>query len=114
VAMQLISDGGEALWLEIYGSLTKELQELGRLRLYKAIALIHLDRLEEATEILNPDFVLSDVKEGELSVSHYWFRLYRGLYAKETGRAYDPQDGALAAAADAKYPLPGKLDFRMH
>ena len=114
VAMQLTADGSDALWLEIYDALSVELKELGRLRLYKAIALINLDRLEEAAQIINGDFLLSDIKEGELSVSHYWFRLYRGLYAKENGLVYDEQDKALAQAADAKYPLPKKLDFRMH
>ena len=112
--MQLTTDGGDTLWLDIYETLPKELKDLGRLRLYKAIALINLDRLEEAAEIINKDFVLSDIKEGELSVSYYWFRLYRGLYAKEKGLKYDEQDTALAQAADAKYPLPKKLDFRMH
>ena len=114
VAMQLTADGGDELWLEIYESLTEELKDLGRLRLYKAIALINLGKLEEAAQIINGDFVLSDIKEGELSGSYYWFRLYRGLYAKENGLAYDEQDEALAKAADAKYPLPKKLDFRMH
>lgn len=114
VAMQLIADGGDARWLEIYESLSEELKALGRLRLYKAIALINLDRLEEAAQIINENFDLSDIKEGELSVSYYWFRLYRGLYAKENGLVYDKQDKALAQAADAKYPLPKKLDFRMH
>ena len=114
VAMQLTADGGDALWLDIYESLSENLKDLGRLRLYKAIALINLDRLEEAAEIINKDFVLSDIKEGELSVSYYWFRLYRGLYAKENGLVYDEQDKALVLAADAKYPLPQKLDFRMH
>ena len=114
VAMQLTADGGDRLWLDIYEKLPENLQQLGRLRLYKAIALINLDRLEEAAKIINGDFVLSDIKEGELSVSHYWFRLYRGLYAKENGLPYDPEDKALAQAADEKYPLPKKLDFRMH
>ena len=112
--MQLTADGGDEMWLEIYESLTEELKALGRLRLYKAIALIDLDRLEEAAQIINKDFVLSDIKEGELSVSYYWFQLYRGLYAEENGLVYDAQDKALAQAADAKYPLPKKLDFRMH
>ena len=114
VAMQLTADGGDEKWLEIYETLPEELKQLGRLRLYKAIALINLDRLEEAAQIINGDVVLSDIKEGELSVSHYWFRLYRGLYAKEIGKTYDPADKMLAAAADKKYPLPRKLDFRMH
>lgn len=114
VAMQLIADGGDALWLEIYDGLPAQLQAVGRLRMYKAVAHIHLDQLEEAAKILNSDFVLSDIKEGELSVSHCWFQLYRRIYAKENGIPYDEKDTALAAAADAKYPLPKKLDFRMH
>ena len=114
VAQNLLAAGSDAQWLDIYASLPADLQNLGRLRLYKTIALINLDRLEEAAEILNENFFMSDIKEGELSVSHYWFRLYRGLYAKEMGIAYDANDKALAEAADKKYPLPKKQDFRMH
>ena len=114
VAMVLTACGEDGQWLDIYATLSADLQNLGRLRLYKAIALINLDRLEEASEIINGNFVLNDIKEGELSVSHYWFRLYRGLYAKEIGVNYDPADKALAAEADKKYPLPRKQDFRMH
>ncbi|MDD7662547.1 MAG: hypothetical protein PUJ39_07140, partial [Eubacteriales bacterium] len=69
---------------------------------------------EEAAAILNVDFVMPDVKEGELSVSYLWFELYRRLYAKETGVPYDPADEKLIRAADEKYPLPKALDFRMH
>lgn len=114
LAGQLVSDGSDALWLELAKKLPPELRDCGRLRLHEAIALLHLDRLEEAAQILNADFVMPDVKEGELSVSHYWFELYRRLYAKECGAAYDPQNEALIRAADEKYPLPKALDFRMH
>lgn len=114
VAMQLAFDGGDQLWLDIYETLPANLQNMGRLRMYKAIALMNLDRLQEATEIINPDFQLNDIKEGEMSLSHYWFKLYRSIYAKEIGKVYDENDKELIAAADAKYPLPRKLDFRMH
>ena len=113
-AAQLTADGGDEKWLEIYAALPASLQEIGRMRLYKSIALIHLDRLEEAAEIINGDFVMPDIKEGELSVSFYWFELYRRLYAKENGMAYDPDNAALIKAADEKYPLPKAVDFRMH
>ena len=82
--------------------------------LYKAVALINLGRLKEATEIINPDFIMSDIKEGELSVSQLWFELYRRLYAEEKGVEYNPDDKQLIKEADEKYPLPKKLDFRMH
>ena len=113
-AMQLTEDGGDGQWLALYDSLSPELRACGRLRLLRAVALLHLGRLEEAAEILNQAFVMPDVKEGELSVSYLWFELYRRLYAKETGVPYDPADEKLIRAADEKYPLPKALDFRMH
>lgn len=114
LAALLTTDGGDEMWLEIYTLLSDELKNTGRLRLYRAIALINLDRLEEAAEIINGDFVMSDIKEGELSVSFFWFELYRRLYAKENGIEYDPNNKELIKDADAKYPLPKKVDFRMH
>ncbi len=114
VAAQLTSDGNDSLWLEIYEALNEDLKQNGRLRLYLAVSYINLSQLEKAKEIINENFVMSDIKEGELSVSHYWFELYRRIYAKELGREYDAADKELAEQADAKYPLPKALDFRMH
>ena len=57
---------------------------------------------------------MSDIKEGELSVSHLWFELYRRIYAYENGIEYDESNDELKKNADRKYPLPKSLDFRMH
>lgn len=114
VAAQLTCDGGDALWLDIYDSLKPQLQQIGRLRFYKAVALMNLGRLAEATEIINPDFVMNDIKEGELSVSSLWFDLYHRLYAEEKGILYDKNNEQLIQEANRAYPLPKKLDFRMH
>ena len=114
VAMQLTSDGGDSIWLEIYETLSDKLKASGRLMLYKAIALMNLSRYKEASLIINESFVMSDIKEGELSVSHLWFELYRNIYAEENGLLYSPEDKELCRKADEKYPLPRKLDFRMH
>ena len=114
LAMQLTADGNDALWLEFFDTLPENLKKIGRLRLYRAIALLNLGRLDEATEIMNENFVMSDIKEGELSVSHYWFELYRRIYARETGKEYNPDDKDFIKEADKKYPLPKSVDFRMH
>lgn len=114
VAAQLTTDGGDEMWLDIFDTLCDEIKKLGRIRLYKAVALINLGRLKEATEIINPDFIMSDIKEGELSVSQLWFELYRRLYAEEKGIEYSQDNTQLIKEADEKYPLPKKLDFRMH
>ena len=99
---------------EIYDKLPEIKKEIGRLRLFRAIALLNLSRLDEAAEIINEDFVMSDIKEGELSVSHYWFELYRRIYARDIGKEYDSDNKQLITEADKKYPLPKSLDFRMH
>ena len=114
VGAQLTTDGGDELWLAIYDKLPSDIKMLGRTRLYRAVALINLNRLKEAAEIINPDFVMSDIKEGELSVSYLWFELYRRLYAEEKGMDYCSDNAQLIKEADEKYPLPKKLDFRMH
>lgn len=113
-AAQLTSDGGDELWLKRYDQLPDMLKTLGRIRLFRAIALIHTNRLEEAAEIINERFVMADIKEGELSVSQLWFDLYRRLYAMKLGAAYDEKDALLCRAADEMYPLPKAVDFRMH
>ena len=114
VGSQLTSDGGDELWLEIFNTLPDEIKSLGRIRLYRAAALINLGKLKEATEIVNADFVMSDIKEGELSISYMWFELYRRIYAEENGIEYRSDDEELKREADKKYPLPKKLDYRMH
>jgi len=114
VADQLTTDGNDDMWLSIYDTLSENMRSVERLQLYCAMALIHLDRLTEATEILNKNFTMSDIKEGEMSVSHLWFELYRRLYAKEIGKPYSKDDTSLCEEADKKYPLPKNLDFRMH
>lgn len=94
-------------WLEVFEGMPEALRNDGRLRLYKVSALMKLERIEEAVEILNESFTMDDIKEGELSISGIWFELYRKLYKKENG-VDDP------VKADEKYPLPKRLDFRMH
>lgn len=99
--------GEDARWLALFDALPDSLKKDGRLRLYRAVALMHLDRLEEAAAILNTDFVMNDIKEGELSVSAIWKMLYRRVYEKQYG-VDDPVE------AEKTFPLPVPLDFRMH
>lgn len=114
VAQQLTSDGSDEKWLEIYDSLSQDIKSSGRLRLYKAIAHINLQQYAAAAQIINKDFEMPDIKEGELSVSYLWFKLYRNIYAQETDRTYDENDKEFCKEANEKYPLPKRLDFRMH
>ena len=105
-AATIIAAGQNEKWLAYYDTLPQNLKDLGRTRLYCAIAFMNLGRFEEATKIINKDFVMYDIKEGELSVSHLWFELYEKFYEQCTGKC-DPQE------AKKEYPLPRTLDFRM-
>lgn len=90
-AMILTGCGAPAAWLSRYETLSEELQNNGRLRLYAAIAHMDCGNPDAAKQLLNESFAMTDIKEGELSISAVWAKLY----------------------GDEK-PLPKNLNFRMH
>lgn len=109
---KLYTDNGlDTEWLNVYDTLSDELRENGRLRLFKAIAHLNLGELCEAEKIVNTDFVMYDIQEGEVSISHIWRRLYKEIMRKDTGITDEEELIRLTAE---KYPLPRNLDFRMH
>ena len=78
--------------------------------MYLAFALFHVGKLEDAKKILNPNFVLNDVKEGELSLSKLWIDLHIAIIAKEDNISIEEA----SRLVNERYPLPYELDFRMH
>lgn len=85
-----------------------EMLENGRLKFYKAYCLNKLGRNVEASKIINYDFTMTDLKEGEVSVSELWYDIYGELlFGKENTTEEERIEGV-----DEKMPL-GKLDFRM-
>lgn len=106
----LTANGQDEKWLKIYQELSPTLQKKGRLKVYVALAKLHLGEPEAAAQIINPNFILSDVKEGELSLSVLWKEIHKAIVIKETGlNSVEAEKKALA-----EYPLPKELDFRMH
>ena len=98
-------------WLSVYETLDDTLKTDGRIRLYRAIALMNTGKYSAAAEIINPDFELCDIKEGELSISYIWGELYSKIIGEETGIT---DKDTLYALQEERYPLPKHLDFRMH
>lgn len=90
-AMIMTGSGADDTWLNLFMGLPEALRENGRMRLYTAIAHMHLGDTVAAKSIVNENFTMSDLKEGELSISAIWAELY--------GNAM---------------PLPDHLNFRMH
>ena len=109
-AAWLTTLGEDEKWLETYPKLSTEMQADGRLQVYTAMAFLHAGKAEEAAKIITPDFVLSDVKEGELALSKLWKDIYTAIVQKRTGLTGD----ALEREVEKAHPLPYSLDFRMH
>jgi tetratricopeptide (TPR) repeat protein len=109
-ATTLIEAGDPEGWLHMYATLDASVRADGRLRLLCARALILLNRPDEATEYLNAELHMPDIKEGDTSVSDLWFALYGALIARRTGEV---DLDRLRAAVEREYPL-GELDFRTH
>lgn len=106
----LINNNCDKLWIKIYELLPEHFRKNSRLAIYYAFALLHIGKPEDTAKIITKDFVLNDVKEGELSVSKLWQDTYMQI-CKKKGNLSDEAAKKLAAE---KYPLPYALDFRMH
>jgi hypothetical protein len=102
--------GNDKKWIETYYTLSQEMQNNGRLQVYLAIAYLHVGNAEKASTIITPDFVLNDVKEGELALSKLWSDIYSEIVGKKTGLTGKD----LKEKVEKDYPLPYSLDFRMH
>lgn len=98
-------------WLNVFESMNELLKKDGRLNLLKILSLIKVGELELAASMLTPDFTMADIKEGELSVSQIWFDLYTLIIKRDTGITDEEEVKRILLE---KYPLPKKLDFRMH
>lgn len=110
-AANLLLDAGRSQqWLELYETLTDTFKNDGRLKYACVLAFMQQERYREAADILNADFVLPDIKEGDTSVSDTWRILYKNIVKFETG---EQDDEKAAELAEKRYPL-GNLDFRIH
>lgn len=110
-AKMYTDNGLDKEWIKIYDTLSDKLKNDGRMRLFKAIAHINLGETESACEIINEKFMMCDIQEGEVSISHIWQKLYRMKLKEESDITDENELQALAAKI---YPLPFRLDFRMH
>ncbi|MBQ2902335.1 MAG: DUF5107 domain-containing protein [Agathobacter sp.] len=104
----LMEVGQNERLIQVVEALPAQVQALGRVQLAKAMALIALDRLEEAAELINTDYVLPDVQEGEISVSAAWIALHEKLLMREGLSEKEAKEQVLE-----RYPIPYVLDFRM-
>ncbi len=109
MASLCIKTGRWARWTELYATVPANIRAEGRLKLYTAISLTRLGRLEEATRYLNSDLEMPDIQEADNVITDTWFELYGAILSRRTGIT-DPEE--LKRLVETEYPL-GHLDFRM-
>ena len=102
--------GSDEKWVEVYNGLNEQLKAHKRLQVYLALAYLHIGEYKKTMEIITPDFVLNDIKEGELSMSKIWTDMHIAMLQAEQGMTLEQAQ----KQAGEKYPLPYALDFRMH
>ena len=63
--------------------------------------------IDSALEILNGDFEVPDIREGEYSIYSVYVDIYKKVIKKQTGKDATQTD------VDNLYPIPKHLDFRL-
>ena len=96
--------------LEVIAALPLGVRRLGRMRMYEVEALLGTDEIQRAERILKRGIVLTDVKEGETSLTRLWFWMCACKKAKEDGV---PVTEALIQEMERTVIPPRHLDFRM-
>lgn len=107
----LLDAGRYETWVKIYEKLPKEIQKNSRLELVLIQCYLALGDYEKTAEMLNVNFVLPDIREGEISLSALWEKLYVAILKKQHP---DLPDSEIKRLCSEKYPIPEELDFRQN
>lgn len=106
----LVNTGRHAKALEVVDRLPEEVRRIGRMRLLRIEALLGLGRIDEAEELLMKKIELTDVREGEVSLTRLWFRMEA---MRKAAREGVPLTDELIAEVTKTMTPPKRLDFRM-
>ncbi len=87
------------------------IKNTGRVKMYAAQCYCMIDDVATAEIYLNEELIVPDVREGEYSVSNIWVQIHKRKLAKETSKNIDEISDKEVLQ---KYPVPYKIDFRMH
>ncbi|MFI6316355.1 DUF5107 domain-containing protein [Nonomuraea sp. NPDC050556] len=94
----------------ILNALPADLRTHGRIRLLQAQAALALRELDTVASILEQDFDVEDLREGDTSLNRLWLDLHTLRAAKAEGV---PADDVLRERIAKEHPVPHHYDFRM-
>jgi tetratricopeptide (TPR) repeat protein len=106
----LLAAGRAALWLELLAELPDEIRRAGRVRLLEGQAALETHDFSRVERLFSDTPEVSDLREGERSLSQLWFEYHEERLCVEEGI---PCDAALRARVRAEFPVPPEIDFRM-
>ncbi len=108
---QLLLDVREpALWTALLPGLPVPIRANGRIRLLEGRAALETGDLETVARILDECPEISDMREGEQSLSDLWFALHE---CRLSLQERVPVDDALRARVRRESPPPASMDYRM-
>lgn len=96
--------------LQLIDGLPEAERSIGRIRLYEGLAALAAGQLTRVRAVLDTNFVVDDLREGDTPLSDLWFGYYEQSIARDTGI---PIDEALRERVRREHPLPRHYDFRM-
>jgi hypothetical protein len=105
----LIEAGRSHDVLELMKNLPQHIYDRGRMRIMEAQAAMKIDDLQKVEEILQSRPSVSDVREGEVTLSNLWFEMHEKRIAAAENL---PIDDKLRQRVRRDYPPPSWLDFR--
>jgi len=85
-------------------------RSVGRIRLYEGLAALDAGDLGRTRAVLDTNFVVDDLREGDTPLSDLWFGYFEQLLVRESGQ---PLDDAVRERVRREHPLPRHYDFRM-
>ncbi|NQU42771.1 DUF5107 domain-containing protein [bacterium] len=96
-------------WLRFHEGLPSKIREQGRIQTIRAQAIFQAGDLDEVEDLLR-HITVTDIREGETTLSDLWFRIQERRLAQAEGVAIDD---ALRERVRKECPPPRHLDFRM-
>ena len=97
--------------LKAIDALPESVKRIGRVKVLRIAALLGTGNAAEAEKMLLRKIVLTDVREGELSLTHMWFWLC--ALKKVQAEGGEVTDELIKTMSETVTP-PTHLDFRMH
>jgi hypothetical protein len=106
----LIEAGHAQQWLDLLPELSVEVRRAGRVRLLEGQAALDTKDFGRVKRLFEDAPEVSDLREGERSLSQLWFEYHERRLAAQEGI---PVDETLRARVRAEFPVPAEIDFRM-